>query len=197
MIDYWKEIKTKYNPADFNLGRELEVAWIVHHLRMTGKVLDVGCLDSKLAELLLPYYDEVWGIDIRDKDDRGRNDPKPYKFVCGSIITNTFENQYFGEIISMSTIEHVGLEYYTNTILDADGDKHALKACYRILKDSGAILLSLPYSATEPGRYIDGKLWERNYNCESVCALVGDMFKIKDYVELIDHSLVFVALGKA
>jgi len=193
----WKRIEPKFNPLEFNLGRKLEVAWIINHLAGRGKVLDIGCLDSKLAELLLPYYDEVWGIDIRSKDDKGRNDPKPFHFILGSILTNTFADQYFDEIISMSTIEHIGLDYYTNKVLDSDGDKKALDACYRILKDSGSILVTLPYSETEPGRFIDGKLWERNYNCESVCKLAGDKFKIVDYSELPDDSLVFVMLRKA
>lgn len=187
----WNLIKPKFNTKDFNLGRKAEVKWVVENLRGGGNLLDVGCLDSKFTDLMLPFYDDVWGIDIREFDDRDHNDPKPYNFVRGNIINYEFDF-LFDEITLISTLEHIGLLYYTNKNLDLGSDKKTLDACCKILKPNGRILVTIPYSEARKGRYINNVMWERKYSKSRFDALVKSVLFGLETVDIIGRNINFI-----
>lgn len=182
----------KFYPNDFNTDRESEVKWVVENLNGGERLLDVGCLDSKFAELMLPYYNEVWGIDIRTKDDRGKSEHKPYNFVVGSIINYDFGGVLFDDITFISTLEHIGLDYYTNKDIDFGADKKALDSCYNILKPSGRILVTVPYSDSSDGRYIDNILWERNYSDKSLDTLINKALFVVQKNKIVGTNIHFI-----
>jgi len=133
--------------------RETEYRWVWSNLIPKGRILDVGCCESKLAEVLFKLGYEVWGIDLRGYSNA------PFNFVREDIRRTSFSSDFFDQIIAVSTIEHVGMNAYGNTWIDeAHGDRMAILEMYRILKPTGTMLITLPYGASKD------YYWIRYYN---------------------------------
>jgi SAM-dependent methyltransferase len=119
-----------------------------------GRVLDVGYRGSQLIYELASLGFETWGIDIR---------PPLVKFphveyVIGDICRYPFPAAYFDVVISLSTIEHIGLQGYGNVDPDPEGDLHALQAMHRALNPNGRLLLTVPFG--KPGRTITSRFYD-------------------------------------
>ncbi|MGB9684418.1 MAG: class I SAM-dependent methyltransferase [Candidatus Bathyarchaeales archaeon] len=135
--------------------RNTEYLWLWDMLELEGDILDVGCVDSKLAETLakLGVFKEVWGIDIRPYPNA------PFRFIQEDIRRTSLPTEYFDQIVAISTIEHVGMNCYGNSWIDpVHGDRMAILEMYRILADGGDMYITLPY-----GNSI-GDYWIRYYN---------------------------------
>jgi len=125
------------------------------------RVLDVGCADSQLCNCLSQLGYDVYGIDIRPvAHSQGWN------FSQEDIRNNHFVNDYFDQILAISTIEHIGLKAYGNTVLDSQGDLKAMFHIKRILRPNGNLILTLPYS-DHPNDY-----WLRYYQKATVRKLI-------------------------
>lgn len=122
------------------------------------RVLDVGCVESELAKELakLGNY-EVYAIDIRDYDTKGL----PIKFVKEDIRNPVFEADFFDIVLAVSTIEHVGLDWYSNTWMHEDGDVAAMRQIFRILKPGGIAIVTVDAG-------MKGEPWFRVYNMETI-----------------------------
>jgi len=141
--------------------REVEYRWVWRNLVSEGRILDVGCCESRLAEVLTDLGYEVWGIDLRDYAN------PPFNFVREDIRRTSFRSAFFDQIIAVSTIEHVGMKAYGNTwIEEVHGDRMAILEMYRILKPSGTILITLPYGASRD------HYWIRYYNKDKLEGLL-------------------------
>jgi len=128
-----------------------------------GRVLDVGYRGSPLIYELASLGFETWGIDIR---------PPLVKFpdveyVIGDICRYQFPPAYFDVVISLSTIEHIGLRGYGNVDYNPEGDLHALQAMHRALNPSGRLILTVPFG--RPGE----TLTSRYYDHQSLLALLA------------------------
>jgi len=154
------EYRQLLNPTRTN-ERNTEYIWVWRNLIPEGRILDVGCCESRLAEVLSGLGYAVWGIDLRDYPNA------PFHFVKGDIRRTSFQSSFFNQIIGVSTIEHVGMKAYGNTWIDqAHGDRMAILEMYRILELSGTMLITLPYGASE------GNYWLRCYNKDSLKRLL-------------------------
>lgn len=133
------------------------------------KLLDVGCVESELTLKLaeLGKYD-VFAIDIRDYDTK----ELPIKFVKGDIRNPLFPKNFFDIIIAISTIEHIGLDWYDNKWMDKNGDVEAMHAIQRILKPSGVLIMSV-----DAGKL--GTKWFRAYNQHNINRLVAGWNVVK------------------
>ena len=113
--------------------RAMEYPWVIESLRFVprgGLILDVGCAESLLSHELIARGFRVVGIDIRDypfKDNR-------MLFLKRNIMDTCLSDSIFDAILIVSTIEHVGLESYGQTVKDTDGDLRAMNEFTRILK---------------------------------------------------------------
>ena len=112
-----------------------------------GRILDVGCYGSYLLTALASLGYEVYGIDLRQYPVQYPN----VKFIKGNICKTKFPNGFFDMIISVSTIEHIGIKEPYGDVEDPEGDKKAVKEMTRILKPDGKMLVTVPYgkSGTE------------------------------------------------
>jgi hypothetical protein len=145
--------------------------------------------------MLVPYYDEVWGIDI--------NKPKQsinYNFKKEDIEFNTFANNYFDDIVFMSSLEHIGLIAYGNVKEDLDKDRRALIASSRILKLKGCVYITAPFSDNCEGRYDPktDKLWEKRYSLQDIekRLVATSIFKIKKVEVVNNRKHVYVLLNR-
>jgi SAM-dependent methyltransferase len=155
----------------FASQRAAEYPWIIRSLELipkTGLFLDVGCAESLLSHELIAKGLTVVGLDIRDcpfKDKR-------VAFVKRNIIHTGFPDGMFDAVGIVSTIEHIGLEPYGQTVKDTDGDIKVITELKRILKNQGIILLTTPYIGAGPLR-VDS--FEREYSAQRLSRLTAGL----------------------
>jgi len=112
------------------------------HKNITGeagqRILDVGCCGSKLPVELAKKGHEVYGIDVGSYPDQGA-----FTFIQGDITHMPFDDEFFDVVMTISTIEHVGLGRYGDPIAP-DGDKEAMHEIERVLKPGGQLIMTIP-----------------------------------------------------
>jgi len=143
--------------------REVEYRWVWKNLAPKGsEILDVGCCESRLAEVLAHLGWQVVGIDIRECA------PSLHPiYIYKSDIRRTPILGRFDQILAISTIEHVGMRAYGNTWLDeAHGDRMAILEMNRILCAKGDMLITLPFGSSK------GDYWIRYYNAATLHLLL-------------------------
>lgn len=133
-------IKFKSNSSIVVNERIVEIPFIFSSIALINapkKILDFGCTRSWLSLSLASLGHWVYGVDLRDYPFAHPN------FVFQKINILEFQEQDFDYIISLSTLEHVGLgaygEPYTQQAL-----VDVLEKLYLLLKKSGTLLLTLP-----------------------------------------------------
>lgn len=187
----WHHISKRYDPAAYHYNAKHEVKWIVEHLRSDERLLlDVGCLDSGLLDMLGFTYHGIIGIDIRRLTGGS-------KFVKQMDIRQpTFtKGVRFDAIIFLSTLEHIGLNCYGNKWLSPQGDGQALSMSRYLLAEDGHILVTMPWNAESQGRSRGGNLWERRYNHTSAMALVYNSgLDVVEYVEDRRNEIICMEL---
>ncbi|MEM3440105.1 MAG: class I SAM-dependent methyltransferase [Candidatus Bathyarchaeia archaeon] len=139
-----------YNPPSSE--RFTEYLWVLRNLIKRGRILDVGCTESLLPQMLAEFPElEVYGIDIRPYEN-GINVRPKFKFFQEDALHTHFPNEFFDQILAISSIEHFGLKWYGNEKPDPEADKKAMKEMHRILKRNGSILVTVPFGVGE-GRF--------------------------------------------
>jgi len=169
----WELVKDKFNPRAFHRNAVHEVKWIAEHVRWDDyAVLDVGCMDSGLLDLLPSLSSgTITGIDIRGQNPMDIRHP-------------SFKPATFSAIIFLSTIEHIGLDCYGNKELSTHGDADALTVAGKLLGPGGRILVTMPWDDVGVGGTRNSVLWERRYNYAAAMELVA--FSELDLVEYLE-----------
>lgn len=102
------------------------------------RVLDYGFGNGKLEELLWKRSSKnitLYGIDISPKSVQKATKHFPkWSFIKGSKEKLTFNNRYFDFITAMEVLEHIN----PSQVLSI------LKIFFRILKDNGKLIVSVP-----------------------------------------------------
>jgi len=126
--------------------RTVECPWVEAHLvSPPAKVLDAGCGYSPLPRLLVEKGYDAYGIDINEDWI-----PKVEGFKASDqdIRRTSFPDGFFDQILLVSTLEHVGMDWYYNEWLDVqNGDLEAMREVKRILKRGGSVLVTVPYGS--------------------------------------------------
>lgn len=122
--------------------RTVEYLWILRNLdKNKKKVLDIGCSGSFLSyELIARGYD-TYGVDIGEYNER----PLEMKFYLSDIRSLPFENDFFDQIILVSTLEHIGIGAFSDPQYE-NGDLIALKEIKRVLTPTGKVFITVPYA---------------------------------------------------
>jgi hypothetical protein len=96
-------------------------------------ILDVGAARSGLVQALREFGSmwKVFGIDLAQGSDA----------VMDARSTGIRDGA-FDQVISISTIEHIGLAF---SIRDNNGDSKAMHEIFRILKKKGGAVITVPY----------------------------------------------------
>lgn len=108
--------------------------------RPPARVLDLGCSESTNAIEMATLGYEVVGVDLR---------PLPLKhpsftMVEANLSDMPFEDNSFDVAVALSTIEHVGLGWYTEEERGSS-DQQTIAEVLRVLKPGGKFLLTTPF----------------------------------------------------
>lgn len=128
----------------------------VSQLPKGTKVLDLGCTESPLPLQLATLGYRVTGFDFRTYPYAHPN----LTFVQGDMTKLPFDNESFDVVLSISTLEHIGIGFYKDPKEIDDADKKALSEAVRVLKHNGLFILTAPYgiaNRTDQQRIYDEK----------------------------------------
>jgi len=109
-----------------------------------GRVLDIGCRESWVPEILVDADYDVVGIDMRELDRK--KDEHDFLFIQGDFTTikhDALQPYSFDIITATSSIEHFGLGAYGETVRE-DGDIRAVVRAGNLLKLGGLFYLTVP-----------------------------------------------------
>ena len=123
-------------------SRIVEYPWVMRSVPSNGKVLDVGSTGSQLPLMLLALGNEVWTIDVRKYEYE--NISERLHTVIGDIRKTDFSPSFFDTVLAVSTIEHIGLGRYGDSI-DVEGDRNAIVEIGRIMAPNAVLLLTVPF----------------------------------------------------
>lgn len=148
--------------TESNSERVVEIPLVLRAIpEKKSRILDVGCRYSILPIQLASLGYEVHGIDINTYNKRHPN----FIFCRGDILKPNYKASSFDVVISLSTLEHIGLGRYGDQINER-GDIQTVEQIYKLLKPQGIFILSVPF-----GKATDTK-WYRVYDCKRIKDLV-------------------------
>ena len=121
--------------------RVIEYAILFKYLDLEkGKhIFDFGCVEDILPIHLCSLGFKVTGMDFRLYPFYHKN----FEFIQADILKWEPKSEAFDAIVSISTVEHVGLSAYGDT-LHKDGDKIAVEKLMKTLKTGGRLYLTVP-----------------------------------------------------
>jgi SAM-dependent methyltransferase len=105
-----------------------------------ARVLDLGCAESICALEMASFGYEVQGVDLRFHPVQH---PK-FSMVRADIAHLPFLDGVFDVAVSLSTLEHVGLDAY-GPVSKATSDQRAVDEVRRALRPGGRFILTVPF----------------------------------------------------
>ena len=108
-------------------------------------LLDIGCGEGELIQLLKGKYQEIWGIDIAGpRIERVQkefvDEPNIHVTTADANEHLNFDDASFDTIIAIAILEHVFDPY------------HFVRECHRLLKKDGQLIAQVPNVAFLPNR---------------------------------------------
>ncbi len=145
--------------------RVVEYPWVLDNIDRTARtILDIGTAESLLTfELIRRGYD-VYGIDPRGFPGHH----KLLHFCRGDVCYAPYCPGTFEQIVSVSTLEHLGLGVYGDP-LRVNADSLALQEMRRMLKAHGNLIITTPFAKRAY------KTWQRVYDLDSLKSLTADL----------------------
>jgi SAM-dependent methyltransferase len=152
--------------------RVVEYPWLFSS-RPMGRTLDAGsvCNHAHILDRLLPRVDALTIATLKPEQ---RSFPeRAVSYVYCDLRQLPFRDDWFDTVISLSTLEHVGMQndVYGDDTPRADDPYIELELVAaelrRVLRPGGTILLSVPYGHREDHG------WFRQLNREDVEALIS------------------------
>lgn len=109
-----------------------------------GKILDAGCLDSKVVELIVDKK-MYWGIDIAEKAIASMQVKYPEAdYSLQDLYKTDFKNESFEYVVLGEVLEHL------------ENVEFAIKESFRVLKRGGYLALSVPLEEIKEPGAVDG-----------------------------------------
>jgi len=151
--------------------RIIEYPLLFQHLKVDAhNILDFGCVEDLLPIHLCSLGYVVTGLDFRAYSFTHEN----FRFIQADILSWDAPKEAFDAVISISTIEHVGLGGYGDP-MDQNGDHVAVEKLWRSLKRSGDLIVTLPAGKKSIERGM------RIYDMESVSRLIPGAKRIRAF----------------
>jgi len=148
--------------------RAIEYSWIAAHLPSgPGQALELGNGKSYLGLAAVRRGFEVVALDLIPVAWSYLH-PRLH-FVQQDIFEAQIEPESLDLVINCSTIEHIGLGRYGDSV-DADGDLKAMELLHDALKPGGVMLLTIPV-----GRDAIHKPYHRVYGMERLPLLLDSL----------------------
>jgi 2-polyprenyl-3-methyl-5-hydroxy-6-metoxy-1,4-benzoquinol methylase len=120
--------------------RIIEYPIVFQYLKQESKkVLDFGCVEDLLPIHLASIGYQVTGLDFRVYPFEHPN----FSFIQADILKWEPPQEHFDAVISVSTIEHVGLSAYGDPEC-SEGDKIAVEKLWQSLRKGGDMIVTVP-----------------------------------------------------
>jgi SAM-dependent methyltransferase len=123
--------------------RIVEYPVVLRWIRESGRVLDVGCVSSRLPLHLAALGYEVCGVDLRAYPLAHPRFAFHRLDLLGPLPP--VEPESFDVVTAVSCIEHFGLGAYGEGAGEPAADRRAVEVMRRLLRPGGQLLCSLPY----------------------------------------------------
>jgi len=127
-------------------------------------ILDFGCMEDLLPIHLASLGYNVTGLDFRSYPFTHTN----FEFIQADILSWEPLEEKYDCVISVSTIEHVGLGGYGDSVFE-DGDKIAVQKLFTTLKKGGRLIITVPFGKFAIERNM------RVYNHEKLLELIPNI----------------------
>jgi hypothetical protein len=180
MMNQFAPQLTTFNPNfPYGLGnteRVIEIPWALSRYNGEERVLEVGC---SFASENLEYIEGLMALNIPELHGIDISSVEAPHFIkkTGDIRQSGYETNFFGLILCISTLEHVGKDnarHYKPVAelpLAREGhsqsDVQALVEMVRIVRPGGKVIVTVPY-----GRFVDYG-WFTNYDSRAISSLLG------------------------
>jgi SAM-dependent methyltransferase len=105
-----------------------------------ARILDLGCAESTTAVEMASFGYQVDGIDLRSMSVYHPQ----FTMTQADVCKLPFDDETFDAVVSLSTVEHVGLDWYTPVAQDASDHRAAAEA-HRVLIKGGRFILTVPF----------------------------------------------------
>ena len=143
--------------------RIVEVPFVLRSITEAERlILDLGCCGSALPLQLAHMGFKVVAVDQSEYLARHPN----LGFVQADICQLSFPSNLFDVVVSVSTIEHVGMGFYKDPVR-SQGDVAAVQEIWRVLKPRGRLLLTVPFGKPREG-------WQRVYDSAALAKLLSN-----------------------
>lgn len=158
--------------------RIVEYPWLLSQLNEGNKrVLDAGSALNFLPTLqyLQKLNRDVTIMTLAPEDKAFWN--KSISYHYGDLRLLPFRDEWFDEIVSISTIEHVGFD---NTIYGAskeyseEGYLQVVNELWRVLAPEGTLYITVPYGQADD-IIIDGQIFARQFNATMMSQLLQNL----------------------
>ncbi len=121
--------------------RILEHIYVHTHLpKPPARLLDLGCSESTNAIEMASLGFEVVGVDLRTLPLSHPN----FTMIQANLANMPFVDESFDLAVALSTIEHVGLGWYTEEERGSS-DEHVVTEVLRLLRPGGRFILTTPF----------------------------------------------------
>jgi SAM-dependent methyltransferase len=143
-----------------------------------ARILDVGCSTSAFSSKISKSSRnrcEIIGIDILNEVGS-----LGFPLILMDAMNIGFKDKTFDQVICLSAVEHIGLDHDGVNAKQKDlncginGDALAMKEIWRVLKDKGTLILTVPY-----GRLIIKQQGYRVYHQISLSILTNMLLVVK------------------
>jgi SAM-dependent methyltransferase len=108
--------------------------------RPPARVLDLGCAESTNALEMASLGYDVVGADLRELPLKHPN----FRMTVADIGDLPFPDGSFDVVVSLSTVEHVGLNWYSPQQRGTT-DHDVIRQAHRLLRPGGRFLLTVPF----------------------------------------------------
>lgn len=153
------------------------VEYMIGRENKSSRILEVGSGDSPFLLRLARRGYGVIGADTRSYPFRmdGVNS------VQADILRLPFADDSFDVVFAISTIEHVGLGYYGDSVA-GKGDAVALKELRRVLERSGRLIVTVPFGSQPIPNF------ERVYDARSISELLSEFRIVEESFWVCDNG---------
>lgn len=180
-----KELRSTYKTFD----PESDIFFDIFDEDVNSKVLEVGSQDSPIGSLLAKSGFKVTGVDLRPLDQEKHPN---YTHITGDFckLPAEFYKENYGSfdcVVTVSAIEHFGLQTYGEPSFREYYDVLALRYIYDLLKPGGVCYLVVPFG----GKHINyGNHW-RVYSWATLHdRLIQDFYLEYFYLRCIEKMYV-------
>lgn len=185
------EIQNKYYVAEKDL--DADIFWELFDQAAPLDILEVGCMESYVSNILAELGNRVTGVDLRNYGAghahiEGGHGPN-YTFMRKDINTSlcaVFLPEIFDVAVSLSAIEHFGLGTYSEGPVNHFYDVIAMHNIWRLLRPGGLAYISVPYGRA----FCEWGMDWRVYDAQALEGRIVQDFKVED-------KQFFVASGEA